>query len=466
MLKDDSKLRAEGKNIVISYDCGRYSSAPVTLDEDVKPILYGKVSKDDESKFKVGRMGNYQIRNVYCTENSAAPKPGVTGIELTHPAMDRHTFVGWYVASVIKWKTNEDGEFLRNKYGQKVYDYCIPQESDIAWDFNTMRVGTYEDHPYAQVFTLKDYENFDINNIGPDDLVEETDESLGYNAESGYNIYLYAKWKHVGYFVVMWHSPITQQWEEVKRFAANYSISTYKPSSDLNISVDASDYTFYKAYKDAAYQELWDETATFDSFTIDEKRPYIRVYAKYLVGKWNVVRTKADLNKAIFDNKNIYLDSDIEYSGEAENDRWKHSFKYTAEFNGNNHTITFNNACIPKLGYKTEGGPAQTSLFGLIGEFSGKMYDVTFINVDINVKFPYPSTIYTGVLFGSIREGAELNNIVVSGKLTFQPEDSKNSWNEYEIYSGGEIYTGEEAYSWYGAKDSDTVYDVTFTLIP
>ena len=354
------------------------------------------------------------------------------------------------VASVIKWKTNDNDEVLRNKYGQKVYDYCIPQENDIEWDFETMRVGTYENHPYAQVYTLKDYKNFDINNIGPDDLIEETDETLGYNAESGFNIYLYAKWKHEGYFVVMWHSPITQQWEEIKR----YNTNTYSPTMMDMMKVG---YTFYNVYKDAEYQNLWDKLAVFDSFNADENRPYVKVYAKYLVGSWNVVRTASEMNTAVFNNRNIYLDNDIEFSGEAENDSWKHSFLYSAEFNGNNHTITFFNACKPKLSYKSDDGPAQTTLFGLIGEFKGKMYDVTFVNVEVYVQYSSNfKAIYTGVLFGSVREGAQLDNIVVSGKVTYAPGD----WSEVEVYSG----EGENA--WYGAKSSVTTYDVTFTQIP
>ena len=450
ILKDDSQLRKEGKNIVVSYDCGRYNNTAFDVDKDVEPILYGKVSKDDEHKFQVGRMANYQIRSVYCTEDSKAPQPGQQDVTLSLPAIARRVFDGWYVASVIKWKTGDEQDgFLRNKWGQKVYDYCIPQEDDIKWDFTTMSVGDYETHPFAQVYTLKDYENIDIHNVTADDLVAETDDTLGYNAENGFNIYLYAKWKPVGYFVVMWHSPLTQQWEVIER----YNTTTY--TVNLRHLVK-NDYTYYNVYQDAEYQILWDEKVTFDSFEVEENRPYVKVYAKYLVGNWSVVRTASELNTAVFNNRNVFLDKDIEYSGETANDKWRYSYYYDAEFNGNNHTITFYNECTPALSYKSLGGPAETYLFGLFGEFKGKMYNVTFANVEILVPLALSETIYTGVLIGSVEEGAELTNIAVSGKVSYVESDK---WNTYTVYSG------VGANGWYGAKKGDTEYDVTFTQI-
>ena len=199
MSNDDTQLRKDGYNIVVTFDCGKYANETVSAYEDAKTIQYGDVSVDERSNFIMGQISieNAPVRKFYFQENACVFEPGAIG-QVGEPLMAGRVFAGWYLASVVEYKLDENGNPLKDKWGQFVYNQVVPQADDVKWDF-TNSVGDYSTHPYAVTKYVYDAtQPFDAQvTVGGQTVTngtQYTDEQLGYNAENGYNIYLYARW--------------------------------------------------------------------------------------------------------------------------------------------------------------------------------------------------------------------------------------------------------------------------------
>ena len=456
---DDSQLRKEGYNIVVVFDCGRYENQAKTAHEDAAVIEYGNVSLDEESAYNRGIMENYQVREYYFNvENGYIPEPGKSTQSIPSPQLRSRVFVGWYVASVVAYKLDDNGNPIKNSVGQYEYGGVVPQESDQLWDFSAT-YGSYESHPAAATKFVYDATKpldamVEVGGQTVTNCTTHTDEELSYNKDDGFYVYLYAKWNVQKEFVIEAQGA-NGEWSEVLRANPNASGKLADKSSELNKQKEG--YTFYNLYTDKACTQLWDSNTKFETAytgTEDSLQPYVILYAKYIQGEWNVVRTAGQLVSALIGNKNVYLDNNLTISGS----NWSEIKEYSAEFNGNNYVITFDGEYVPKVN-------KDTSNFALIGAFSGKMQNVTFENVQVRLSsYPVLTTIYCGVFVGRVVAGATFTNVKVSGKITYSDTIVQSAENgNLTLYSGGELGCNV---SWYGMKvDSVNVSGVDFTNI-
>lgn len=469
MVVDDSILRKDGYNIVVSFDCGKYENKTVSTEEDALPIQYGEVSIKERSQFNIGMLevADYPVRSYYFNqENACVMEPG-TIQQIPKPTLLDRVFDGWYIASVVAYQLDENGNPIKNKLGQYEYGGAVPQADDIKWDFANDTIGSYANHPYAVTkFVYDATKPFDAQvEVGGQTVTngtQYTDEQLGYSEENGFNIYLYARWNVQPKFVVKADVEGDGTWEEVLKVNPN-EVNGIKNGKmpDKSADLKRSGYTFYNLYSDPEFTQVWDSNATFkDTFTggKDSLRPYKVLYAKYLEGEWNIVKKVSQLNSALVGNKNIYLDADLTYS---EDMTWAYSANYTKEFNGNNHVITFENAMENPM-------DKNANAFGLFGTFSGKMYDVEFVNVTINMKnWPLQTTVSCGVLAGVVTEEASFSNVKISGKVIYSETirtraNVPNSEGTVvlTIYRGDETNIDKD--SWYGSSKQTSITGVTY----
>lgn len=135
------------------------------------------------------------------------------------------------------------------------------------------------------------------------------------------------------------------------------------------------------------------------------------VYVEFIEGEWTVVNTVAEFNRAIGQNKNIYLAKDLDYSNSA----WvMRSFNGT--INGNGHKISGITMTItPDKTTKVYAG-----VFNVLRE-KANIYDVTFENVDVTYNSNSTAVGISVALFASeIRDGAQMSNVTISGTLRYK----------------------------------------------
>ena len=452
-ITDDTNLRREGYNIVVLFDCGRYSNETRTSDQDAAEILYGDISVEEKTNYVVATIENYQVRKYYYNKQDAyIPEPGtVNGIPET--LLKDRVFEGWYLASVLEFKLDENGNPIKNNVGQYEYGAVVPQDTDQKWDFNTT-LGTYENHPaVATKYVYDSSKPLDaqvtVNGQTVTNCVEMTDEQLGYNEKNGFNIHLYAKWSVEEQYVVKAQDS-NGNWTEVYRTKPT---ATGKiPDISSQSAIKKAGKTFYGLYEDQALTQKWDSEKKFSqAFTGGQGslRPYVILYAKYLEGDWSIVRAKNELTLALSQNKNIYLDADLTIDG-----AWTYIAQYSSEFTGNGHTITFTNNFV---------NPADRNVAncGLFGSISGNIHDVTFENVVVEIKNMATNPLRCGILAGVVEESATFSNVVVKGKIIYSEALISAVENgNWTVYHGGN--QGANNDSWFGVNYSDTISGVTF----
>lgn len=163
------------------------------------------------------------------------------------------------------------------------------------------------------------------------------------------------------------------------------------------------------------------------------------VYVEFIQGDWTVVNTASELNRAIGQNKNIYIAKDIDYSDTA----WiMRSFNGT--INGNGHKITGITMVItPDKTTKVYAG-----IFNVLRE-KANIYDITFENVDVTYNSNATAVGISVALFAAeLREGATMNNVTVSGTL------------KYKSYGGA-----VEGYAFAAINNSQSVTDCDFSQV-
>jgi len=445
---EEAELRKDGYNIVVTFDCGNYAKRTVTPYEDAEKIQYGEVAVENNKDFIIGHIGieSYSVRSFFYNSTEACVfEPGQIEQIKKASLVDR-VFVEWRVATVVEYKLDSNGQPIKNAYGQYEYGKVVPQDTDVAWDFS-QQLGSYQNNPYAvRTFVYDGTKSLEaqvtVNGQTTTNGTTYTDEQLGYGENKGFNIYLYAVWNVQPKFVVEADLDGDGTWEEILRTAPN-TYDKYKVN-DYDLKKDG--YTYYGIYADKNFTTPWDMDTKFQNAyqgTQDGLRPYVILYAKYLEGDWSVVRTPAQLSTALKSDKNVYLDADLTISN------WSYIKEYSAEFKGNGHTITLtgkvvNNPADSKKEWSYEA-------CGLFGVFSGKMSDVTFNDVEINVsKYPMKAMMYCGVFAGRVAEGASFANVTVNGKITYSESiaSDANKDGGIAVYVGGNADISTN--SWYG----------------
>ena len=168
-------------------------------------------------------------------------------------------------------------------------------------------------------------------------------------------------------------------------------------------SMSGKDYTFVDYYADAACTKLV-------QWPIKKQEEDVNVYAKYIKGEWEVVRTPKDVSdmfNSISAGKRYWLVKDVDVTGR------KISAKSTfdGEIQGNGYTIS--NLSVQKS--KITGG-STVSLFGDI-QATAVIENLTLANLQMDYSLQSsPVSIYYA--FASIAEGAKIANVKLSGKMT------------------------------------------------
>ncbi|MBQ2768895.1 MAG: hypothetical protein IJF44_02840 [Clostridia bacterium] len=131
------------------------------------------------------------------------------------------------------------------------------------------------------------------------------------------------------------------------------------------------------------------------------------IYAKFIEGKWSVVKTSDDVKSMmtnLYSGERYYLFNDIDYTGAA----LKPS-NFGAELQGNGHTIR-------GLKFVVAQENTTYSIFRDI-RATAIMENVSFEDVSLDINMHTQSTSHYFVC-NSIADGAVVNNVSVQGKMT------------------------------------------------
>ncbi len=168
-------------------------------------------------------------------------------------------------------------------------------------------------------------------------------------------------------------------------------------------NVDGKDYTFVEYYADEACTSLV-------SWPITKQETDVTVYAKYIKGEWEVVRTKNDV-RSMFNSSTAgvryWLTKDVDASKITIGAKTS----FNSEIQGNGYTIS--NLTVQKSQI-TAG--STVSLFGEI-QSTAVIENLTLDGLTFNYSIQSaPVNLY--FVFTSIAEGATVNGVKLSGKMT------------------------------------------------
>lgn len=248
------------------------------------------------------------------------------------------------------------------------------------------------------------------------------------------------------------------------RWKQNYSVRVvYGEQGELSytLSVTSDDHvmnsfreaeweghTFYGFYSDAAFEN----PITFPyTAPVNDENPTVTVYAKYIEGKYTIIRRVADFGKAIKAGTSYYIDADIDLTGT----NMSIGDSYSGRFIGNGHTIR-------GLTVTRKQGK-NTTAYGLFGEIAktAVFENITFEDVSVRIELSNDQNNqinYIGVLAGSVRAGATFTNVTITGNLTYNccGRDLTDTLEVGELF--GEVETGADVT---GVTGTVTVSEVT-----
>lgn len=168
-------------------------------------------------------------------------------------------------------------------------------------------------------------------------------------------------------------------------------------------TVDGKDYTFVEYYADEACTKLV-------QWPIEKQETDVTIYAKYIKGEWEVVRTAksvSDMFNQITASKRYWLVKDIDASGR----KIAAKTSFEGEIQGNGFKIS--NLSVQKS--KITGG-STVSLFGDVGA-TAVIENLTLDGLTIEYSLQSsPVSVYFA--FSSIAEGAKIANVKLSGTMT------------------------------------------------
>lgn len=164
-------------------------------------------------------------------------------------------------------------------------------------------------------------------------------------------------------------------------------------------------HTLVGYYKDKEKTDAFD----FGSFVYGEED--VTIYADFIEGNYMLVSDFAGLQSCLRSDKKAYLTGDIDAAGKT----WG-SFSFRGTILGNGHKITglkIKTVCSGKTGGETYG-----LLFASLGA-GAKLSDVTFEDVEMTVSAAMNGTYTVTPIAYSVAEGATLENVTVTGRLTY-----------------------------------------------
>lgn len=173
--------------------------------------------------------------------------------------------------------------------------------------------------------------------------------------------------------------------------------------------VDWEGHTLYGFYEDPAFEH----PITFPyEAPVSDENPTVTVYAKYIEGKFTIIRRVSDFGKAIKAGLNYYIDADLDLTGT----NLTIAETYSGKFIGNGHTIK--GLSVVRKQSRT------TTAYGLFGEIAktARFENITFEDVSVRVELNNElNTLvnYLGVFAGAVQAGATFTNVTVTGELTY-----------------------------------------------
>ncbi len=206
---------------------------------------------------------------------------------------------------------------------------------------------------------------------------------------------------------------------EGEHLLGKYEVSQGGKFNDYMKYSKRSNYTLVGYYDEQG--NPWDSNYTHPGGTQDTA---IKVYAEYIEGDWEIVRTVEDLKGA--KNSNIYLMNDLDLKGETLNFE-----NYRFIFEGNNHTISnfkitgnwaSNEADInPETNPNGENTSAVYNYEGLFRKTNkATIQNVTFEDVTFEVNTSNSRTQYIVVSpFAVETAGSTIKNVKFSCKVIF-----------------------------------------------
>lgn len=189
-----------------------------------------------------------------------------------------------------------------------------------------------------------------------------------------------------------------------------------------------SDHTFVGFYYDEACTQL-----VTQEIVMGEEN--VVLYAKYIEGKWTIVREASDVEDIFYSssqNDKFFFIRDIDMAGESCGIRIPRETKCTILGNG----FTVKNLMVENT------GKVNVSLFGAIAD-SAVIENLIFENVTCNWTFQKTqTTAYLSVYFvcASVAEGAKIENVNFKGELALNLNLPKEKVELLNYKTDGEGY--------------------------
>lgn len=187
-----------------------------------------------------------------------------------------------------------------------------------------------------------------------------------------------------------------------------------KPSVD-SLKPRKEGYTFVDYYVDELCTIKFEWPYRFDE---QEKT----IYASFVEGDWQVVTTAAEFRAAYVANENIYLNDNIDFTGEE----WEVSrnIRYRSELRGNDYEIS-------NILLEREGNRASENAFALFGSIGGaNIHDVHFTNVTLSFYAATNNGVgqYDVAPFAiSANAETKIANVSVTGSLTVDKNNDSDA---------------------------------------
>lgn len=145
---------------------------------------------------------------------------------------------------------------------------------------------------------------------------------------------------------------------------------------------------------------------------VSDETPTVTVYAKYIEGKYTIIRKAEDFGKSIKSGLNYYIDADIDLTGIG----MSVGTTYSGRFIGNGHTIK-------GLTVTRKQGKLDAA-YGLFCEIArtAVFENITFEDVTVNVELSNEQNgqiNYLGTFAGTVCAGAAFTNVKLTGALNY-----------------------------------------------
>ena len=354
-------------------------------------------------------------------ENSLAPAPGYvdakTQASIKIPTRRDFQLVGeaksdgddetndeailtksWFVA-----KTDDDGNVIYEGEGE---NKTAVLESETPWNFTKDKV-TKDITLVAQWREVFRFTLCIMEEKANGDVVEVTEKELRqYTVEPGDTIVdkLYDKDKSTG--------TIVRRADYIKSglSSAAYTVLDFYMDKECTELLDSS-------YQHPGRHE---EEITEDGVTTTVSTNVVKIYAKYLAGKYDFISNKnvKTLNQA----SKWYLLEDIDYA--AVETPWTVLSSFSGSIYGNGYTIK--NLTVESVVKKPSGQYMAHSIFG---RMNGIVENLTLENVTLKLRTEYGTTIpgnehRAAFLAYSLGENAMMNNVTLNGcRILFADAD-------------------------------------------